>query len=82
METFDFAMNDTSDDALPKEPTRSRRYTKAEWEAHRGTIVGMYLKKGVTIRELKDYMLREHSFSVTWVLPFAWASSLTATNRS
>jgi hypothetical protein len=82
MDTFDFAMDNTSDDALPTEPTRSRRYTKVEWQAHRGTIVGMYPKKGVTIRELKEYMLREHSLSVTWVLPFAWPSSLTVTNRS
>jgi hypothetical protein len=65
MKTVDSAMDDTMDDALPMEPTRSRRYTKVEWEAHRRTIVRMYPKKGVTIRELKEYMLREHSFSVT-----------------
>lgn len=74
-------MDITSDNTVPMEPTRSRRYTKHEWEAHRRTILRMYPKKGVKIRQLKEHLLREHSFSVTCVAPFAWQSNLLVTSQ-
>jgi hypothetical protein len=43
----------------------TRRYTKEEWEAQRGYIVGMYPLKGMTLKSVADFLYKERGFFAT-----------------
>ena len=53
-----------SADMFPPHAAECHRYNRSEWEAHRITIMEMYPKKGVTIREIREHLLKESAFRV------------------
>jgi len=43
----------------------TRRYSKEEWEAQKGIIVGMYPLKGITLKSIADFLYIERGFFAT-----------------